>query len=85
MRLAWFGLLALSLPVAACGHDSPASSVMVTCDGSTALVGAKYVNVVVDPVTKTTVLTFPDPIHDGQTGTIPVDRRCTVAPTAPTT
>jgi hypothetical protein len=84
MRVAWFGLLALSLTAAACGRGAPASSVTVTCGGATALVGAKYVNVVVDSAAKTTVLTFPDPLNSDQTGSITVDRRCTIAPTAPT-
>jgi hypothetical protein len=78
MRLAWFGLLALSLSAAACGRGSPASSVTVTCNGSTVLVGTKYVNVVVDPNSKTTMLTFPDPLNDDKTGTIAVDRKCTI-------
>jgi len=83
MRVAWFGLLALSVTTAACGRGSPASSVSVTCGGATALVGAKFVNVIVDPATKATVLSFPDPLKDDQTGTIVVERRCTIAPTAP--
>ncbi len=81
MRLAWFGLLAVALSTAACGRGSSASSVMVTCNGATVLVGAKYVNIIVDPAAKSTVLSFPDPLNDGQTGTIAVDRRCTVGPT----
>jgi hypothetical protein len=84
MRVAWFALLGLSLTAAACGRGSPASSVSVTCGGATALVGAKYVNVIVDPASKSTVLTFPDPIKDDQTGTIIVERRCTISPTSPT-
>ncbi len=81
MRLAWFGLLALCLTATACGGGSSASTVSVTCGSGTALVGAKYVNVIVDPATKTTVLSFPDPLNDQQTGTIQVDRRCTISPT----
>jgi hypothetical protein len=84
MRVAWFGLLGLALTAAACGRGSPASSVTVTCGGATALVGAKFVNVIVDPVAKTTVLSFPDPLKDDQTGTIVVERRCNIAPTSAT-
>jgi hypothetical protein len=81
MRLAWFGLLAVALGTAACGHGSSASSVTVSCGNATVLVGAKYVNIIVDPAAKSTILNFPDPLNDGQTGTIAVDRRCTVSPT----
>jgi hypothetical protein len=81
MRVAWFGLLALSLSTAACGRGSSASSLTVTCNGATALVGAKYVNVIVDQAAKSTVLSFPDPLNDDRTGTIAVDRRCMIAPT----
>jgi hypothetical protein len=80
MRVAWFGLLALPLVAAGCGHDSPSSSVTVVCGGQTLLVGAKYVNVVVDSASKTTVLSFPDPINDDKTQTILVERRCTISP-----
>ncbi len=80
MRLAWLGLLALSVTAAACGRGSSSSTVTVTCGGATALVGAKYVNVIVDTASKSTVLSFPDPLKDDQTGTIIVDRRCTIAP-----
>ena len=83
MRVAWFGLLALPLLTAGCGHGSSASSLSVTCGGQTALVGAKSVTVIVDQASKTTVLNFPDPLKDDQTGTIVVDRRCTIAPTSP--
>jgi hypothetical protein len=83
MRVAWFGLLALSLTAAACGRGSPASSVSVTCNGQTALVGAKYVDVLIDPASKATVLSFPDPIKDDQMGTIIVERKCTIGPTKP--
>jgi hypothetical protein len=81
MRLAWFGLLAVVLGTAACGRGSSASSVSVACGGATVLVGAKYVNVIVDPAAKSTILSFPDPLKDDTTGTIAVDRRCTIAPT----
>jgi hypothetical protein len=80
MRLAWFGLLALSVTAAGCGRGSPAGNLTVTCGGQTVLVGAKRVDVVVDAASKTTVLSFPDPINDDQTQTILVQRRCTVAP-----
>ena len=81
MRVALFGLLALPLLVAGCGHSSPSSTLSVSCGGSTALVGAKSVDVAVDPVSKTTILSFPDPVNSGQTGTITLDRRCTIVPT----
>jgi hypothetical protein len=81
MRLAWFGLLAVALGTAACGRGSTASSVTVSCGDATVLVGAKYVNVIVDPGAKSTILSFPDPLNDGQTGTIAVTHRCTVSPT----
>jgi hypothetical protein len=80
MRVAWFGLLALSVMAAGCGGGSSSGSVSVTCGGQTVLVGAKYVNVIVDPNSKTTVLSFPDPINDDQTQTILVQRRCQVLP-----
>jgi hypothetical protein len=81
MRVAWFGLLGLSLTVAACGHGSTATTISVTCGGATALVGAKYVDVLVDPASKSTILSFPDPINEDRTGTIVVQRKCTVGPT----
>jgi hypothetical protein len=80
MRVAWLGLLALSVTAAGCGRGSPASSVTVVCGGQTVLVGAKYVNVIVDAASKSTVLSFPDPLKDDTTGTIVVERRCTVSP-----
>jgi hypothetical protein len=80
MRVAWFGLLAIPLAVAGCGHSSTSSSVSVVCGGQTLLVGAKYINVIVDSASKTTVLSFPDPINDDKTQTIVVDRRCTINP-----
>jgi hypothetical protein len=80
MRVAWFGLLGLSVTLAACGgHGASSSTVSVTCGGQTLLVGAKYVNVIVDPASKATVLSFPDPLKDDTTGTIVVDRRCMIA------
>jgi hypothetical protein len=80
MRLAWFGLLALSVTVAGCGRGSSASNLNVTCGGQTLLVGAKYVDVIVDAASKTTVLSFPNPINEDQTQTMLVQRKCTVSP-----
>ncbi len=80
MRVAWFGLLALSVAAAGCGHSSPSSNPNVTCGGQTLLVGAKYVDVIVDSASKTTVLSFPNPINEDQTQTMLVQRKCTVSP-----
>jgi len=82
MRLLPALLLPLAaVSVAACGHSSGSSGLTVTCNGQTALVGASSVTVQVDPASRAALLTFPDPVNDGQTGTIPVDRRCTITPT----
>jgi hypothetical protein len=81
MRRALFAVLAVPAVVAGCGHSSGPSGLTVTCNGQTALVGASQVTVQLDPASKTTLLTFPDPVNEGHTGTIPVDRRCTIAPT----
>ncbi|MBS0559810.1 MAG: hypothetical protein JSR21_07125 [Proteobacteria bacterium] len=81
MRLLPALLLPLAaLSVAACSRSSGSSSLTVSCNGQTTLVGATSITVQVDPASKAALLTFPDPVNDGQTGTIPVDRRCTITP-----
>jgi hypothetical protein len=79
MRRSGLVLLLLSLAVSACSSTPPVS-LFVTCGGSTALAGAASIDVLVDPVAKSTVLSFPDPVNAGHTGTIAVTSRCTITP-----
>ena len=79
MRPFQYLMLMLLLALGACG-GGPVTTLVVTCGGSTVLAGAKSVDVVVDPVSKMTALSFPDPVNTGRTGTIAVQSRCTVVP-----
>ncbi|WP_158932766.1 hypothetical protein [Acidisphaera sp. S103] len=83
MRLRYLAWLCLPLLLTNCGGDKPASTVSVTCGGSSALVGARSVDVLGDQVNGQTVLSFPDPANRGQTGTlvVPSHDRCTIGPT----
>jgi hypothetical protein len=80
-RLAW---LLLACTLAGCGGSKPQTTLSVTCGGNIVLNGARSIDVPGDPVNGRTVLTFPDPVNPGQTGTItvPPHDRCTITHTA---
>jgi hypothetical protein len=80
MRPGLFGVLLLAVLLAGCGHSS-SGTLTVSCNGQTALVGARSIDILVDPRSKKTTLSFADPINDDQTATIAVDQRCSVKPT----
>jgi hypothetical protein len=84
MRLRYLAWLCLPVVLASCGDDKPTSSISVICGGSSALVGARSIDVLGDQVNGKTVLSFPDPANRGQTGTlvVPSHDRCTISPTA---
>jgi hypothetical protein len=85
MRRSHFGWLLLPLTLAGCGgDDKPAVTVTVTCRGSTALVGARSIDVLGDTVNGRTVMSFPDPANSGKTGTLAVGpgERCSIKPVA---
>jgi hypothetical protein len=78
-RLIWI------LPVlllAACGHGKPSTTLTVTCTKGTELVGATSIDVLGDVTDGRPTMTYPDPVHSGQTGTISVRPRghCTIVP-----
>ena len=84
MRLRHLVWLCLPVVLAGCGGDKPATTLSVTCGGSTALAGARSIDVLGGPVNGQTVVSFPDPANRGQTGTlvVPAHGRCTINPTA---
>jgi hypothetical protein len=77
------GCLFISFALAGCGGDSPKATLSVTCGGSVALVGARSVDVLGDPVNGRPMLSFPDPANPGKTGTLSVapSSRCSIVPT----
>jgi hypothetical protein len=85
MRLWRLGGIFVALGLAACGGgDKPPMTLSVTCGGSLALVGARSVDVLGDPVNGHPTLTFPDPVNRGQTNTlaVPTASRCSITPVA---
>ena len=85
MRRLQTGWILFPLVLAGCGGgDKPAATVTVTCHGSVALVGARSVDVLGDPVNGHTVMSFPDPVNSGKTGTLAVGpgERCSIQPVA---
>ena len=84
MRSACFALVLLPALLCGCGGGSPATALSVSCEGRTALAGAKTIDVLADAQNGGTTLSFPDPANSGQTATIVVRRgtRCTVTPEA---
>jgi hypothetical protein len=84
-RLWRVGWVFVALGPAACGGgDKPAVTLSVTCGGSLALVGARSVEVLGDPVNGHPTLSFPDPVNPGQTNTlsVPTASRCSITPVA---
>ncbi len=79
MRTGW---LLLPLVLAGCGGDKPSATLTVTCRGSVALVGARSIDVLGDPVNGRTTMSFPDPVNQGKTGTLSVlpSDRCSIMP-----
>jgi hypothetical protein len=72
--------LILLFVLAGCGsHESPAT-LSVTCGGSTALAGARSIDVLGDPVSGQVTLSFPDPTNPDQRGTlsVPSHNQCTI-------
>jgi len=85
MRLWRLGWVIVVLGLAGCGGgDKPAMTLSVSCGGSLALVGARSVDVLGDPVSGHPTLTFPDPVNRGQTNTlsVPTASRCSITPVA---
>jgi len=84
MKLRPAALLLLPGLLAGCGSSSPATTLSVTCGGSLSLAGAKSIDVVPDQAQAGVVLSYPDPVNTGQTGTIPIrpGAKCTIAPTS---
>jgi len=83
MRLVRLVLLGLPVGLSACGHSSPSTATLsVTCDGTLTLAGAASIEVATAPGGTGTVLSFPDPVNPGHTGTLPISggRACTIAP-----
>ena len=78
-RLDW---LVLPIVLVGCGGDKPAATLSVTCSGSSALVGARSIDVLGDQVNGRTTLSFPDPANAGKTGTlvVPPRDRCSITP-----
>jgi hypothetical protein len=83
MRLWHLACLCLPVILTGCGGDKPAATISVSCGGSTALAGARSIDVLGDQVSGQTVLSFPDPANHGQTGTlaVPAHDRCKITPT----
>jgi hypothetical protein len=83
MRLCRLGWLLLPVVVTGCGGDKPAATLVVTCNGSDALDGARSIDVLGDLVNGRPTLSFPDPANPGKTGMLSVapDTRCTIKPT----
>jgi hypothetical protein len=77
-------LACLVLPIAlvGCGGDKPKATLSVTCHGSAALVGARSIDVLGDPVNGRPTLSFPDPANPGKTGMLSVApaSRCSITP-----
>ena len=83
MRPWLLGWLCLPIVLSGCGSsDKPAATLSVSCGGSEALVGARSVDVLGDPVNGRPTLSFPDPVNAGSTGTLSVraQDRCTITP-----
>ena len=83
-RLAW---LLLPCTLAGCGGGSkPEATLSVTCGGNTVLNGARSIDALGDPANGRVVLSFPDPVNPGNTGTIavPPHDRCKIMPTPAT-
>ncbi len=79
-QLVW---LCLSTLLLGCGgSDKPAATLSVSCGGSDVLVGAGSVDVLGDPVNGRPVISFPDPVNAGKTGTLSVRAgdRCSITP-----
>jgi hypothetical protein len=78
-RLAW---LVLPIALAACGGDKPKATLSVTCSGSVALVGARSIDLLAEPVNGRPTISFPDPANPGKTGTlsVPPASRCSITP-----
>ncbi len=83
-RLAW---LLLACALVGCGGSKAADTLSVTCSGTIVLNGARSIDVLGDPVNGRTIISFPDPVNPGKTGTIPVPShdQCKIAPTVNTT
>jgi hypothetical protein len=72
-------LILLSV-LAGCGNHESASTLSVSCNGSTALAGARSIDVLGDPVSGQVTLSFPDPVNPDHRGTIsvPPHNKCTI-------
>jgi hypothetical protein len=82
MRLRYAILALLPLLPAGCG-TSPSKTLSVSCGGSLSVAGA--VSIEVSPnAAGEAVLSYPDPLTDGKTSTLPIKQgaRCTIAPTS---
>ena len=77
--LAW---LVLSLSLAGCGGGKSSTTLSVTCDGGTGLIGAESIDVSGELVNGRPMLSFPDPANPGRTGTISVQAHdhCKITP-----
>lgn len=83
MKLLPAALMLIPGLLAGCGGSSAVTTLSVTCGGSLSLAGAKSIDVVPDQARAGVVLSYPDPVNTGQTGSIPIrpGAKCTIAPT----
>jgi hypothetical protein len=79
MRLAW---LLLPFVLTGCGNEKAAATLTVSCGEETSLNGATSIEVLVDQRSGRTILSYPDPANQDQTGTIAVtpQDRCKILP-----
>lgn len=72
--------LILLFILAGCGGHEPAGTLSVSCGGSTALAGARSIDVLGDPVNGQVTLSFPDPVNPDHRGAIsvPSHNQCTI-------
>jgi len=78
-RLAW---LLVPLSLTACGGQSSAPKLSVTCPGGSQLYGVTSIEVLGDLVNGRPTMTFADPVNRGKTGAISVQPggECRIAP-----
>ena len=61
--------LILLFVLAGCGSHESAGTLSVSCGGSTALAGARSIDVLGEPVNGQVTLSFPDPVNPDHRGT----------------
>jgi hypothetical protein len=80
MRVGRGACLILLFALVGCSNHEPAATLSVSCGGSTALAGARSIDVLGDPVNGQVTLNFPDPANPGNRGTmvVPSRNQCTI-------